>query len=693
MGYRIRRLVRKVCPVLLAAGLGITLLGNAALAESKPGKLANNKPAAAGAVDLSGLEALSDQFMKGRTGAADPPGTAIVVVQDGRIVFKKGYGFADVEKKLPVDPDQTVFRIGSVTKSFTAAAIMKLADQGKIDLKADVQKYMDGIRLDNPFKTPVTVQDLLKHTTGFQVTVETPDFYNEDLTTSVSLRAFVEKELPPVVREPGTSYMYDNFAYNLLGYIIENVSGMPYEEYLDKNLYQPLGMKNTEAAITKKSLQHLAVGYDVDKKAIRPYRTTPTSGPDGGMLLTADDASHFMLALMNGGMYGKTRVWNEESVRQMLHYQTGIHPAFQDTTYGFENLVEANKNNGQLVIGKGGDVPGFSAYMLMIPERKIGIFLVHNKMGSSTQLDWQWYRMFIDHYFPAGDSKTVYMNTPQQQLKRFEGVYTDLRQKVLLTNVTATGAGELTVEDVFGSHKLKQKEPLLFEDEKGHLLGFKEEKDGTISYLKYTIPVSYAKKSTHAFADVPADSEYAPFIGQLKAMEVIQGDKDGRYQPSKAVTRAEMTSTLIRILGLTLSKSPARFDDIAGSWAEREIETAAEAGLVQGISKKSFAPDKTLTRLDAAAFMAHAFRQTSLITHAFRTSTPEQLSQLHLEQIKVAEKLDSADLDNVKFIIALGLTGPDAAAAKDGTIAFRPADPLTRQEAAAWFTKFIPLIM
>ena len=631
-------------------------------------------------VDLSGLEALSDQFMRGRTGVEEPPGTAIVVVQDGRIVFQKGYGFADVGKKSAVDPTKTVFRVGSVTKVFTAAAILKLVEQGKIDLKEDVQKYMGGLKLDNLYKTVVTVHDLLTHTSGFQVTVEPPEFYTPDLKSNVSLRDYVEQRMPPVVREPGTSYMYDNFAFNLLGYIVENVSGMPFEQYVKENIFNPLHMKNTEIAISDQSLPQLATGYDADNKPMPPYATTPREMADGGMLMTTEDAAHFMIALLNGGKVGDIQIWSKTSIEKMQRFQTGIHRAFPDATYGFENLFEANKNNGLHVIGKGGDVPGFSAYMLLMPEKNIGIFLVHNKMGASTKLAWAWYTRFVDQYFPVSGGKPAALSTPIEQLKRFEGVYTDLRMNFLLTNVAATGPGELTVEILGQSQKLKQIDPLLFVDESGRMLAFKEKRDGSISYLKYRNPVSYAQNASATFSDVERASEYAPPIGQLKAMGILRGTEDGRFHPKRSVTRAEMTAWMVRMMGFTLTKKPVRYEDAAGMWAAREIETAMEAGLVQGVTDKSFAPDQTLTRQDAAEFFTRALQETA---------SPEQLAELPLDQVKLAQPGDPEADTSMKMIIAMGLTGSDVAVKRDGAVDFRPKDTLTREEAAYWFAQFI----
>ncbi|MBY9077941.1 serine hydrolase [Paenibacillus sp. HN-1] len=668
---------------LIMTGMVLMLTINSGYASSA-NAMEKSMSAASGYVDMTKLEKLSDQYMAERIGNEEgAPGAAIVVVQNGRTILKKGYGFADIKRKAAVDPDHTLFRIGSVTKTFTASAIMQLAEQGKIDLSADVQKYMGGIRLDNPFSTPVTVHDLLTHTSGFKVTVETQADMSEDLGSYVPLEDFILKKKPPVVREPGTSYMYDNFAYNLLGYIIEKVSGMPYQQYMEEHILKPLEMSNTEMIISDQLRSRLATGYDENNNPIAPYTLQPSVAPDGGMLTTADDAAHFMIAQLNGGMYRNNRLWNDTTAAQMQHYQSGIHPESPDTTYGYENLLEPGKNNGRIIIGKGGDVPGYSSFMLLLPEENIGVFMAFNKLVSSAYAAREWNQMFMDEFFPAvSQEQAAYMDTPQHQLKRFAGLYSDLRVPIMLTKVSASGNGELTVEDDFtGVHQLRQREPLLFKDENGGLLAFKEDKNGGISYLKYGDPVSYAGKSPALFADVRLGSEYATCIEQLQAIGIVQGN-NGRYSPGKAVTRAEMAAMIVRMLGSDLSTAPSRFNDVSGTWAEREIETAAAAGFMQGTKDGSFDPNRKMTREEAAA----------ILTPVFKSVASAALSQFRPDAIKLADKTDfaaPATADSAKLLVAAGITGPDVTVAADGTVNFRASEPMTREDAAVWFIHFI----
>ncbi|BCJ93816.1 hypothetical protein acsn021_13850 [Anaerocolumna cellulosilytica] len=668
--------------ILSITGLAIILTVITFISQNKKNEAKPVKQPSSGVIDSAELEKLLNQFMDEKIGVdKEAPGAAVAVVQDGRIVLSKGYGYADLNKNTAVDPKQTLFRIGSVTKTFTAAAIMQLVEEGKLDLYRDIQAYLDGIEFNNPFAEPVTIHHLLTHTSGFQVTTETMQDIYEDLSTFISLKEYIDKNKPPVIREPGTSYMYDNYAYNLLGFIIGNVTGMSYQQYMEEYILKPLKMNNTHMIITEQALMHLAVGYGSDDNPLAPYTLTPAEAPDGGMLTTAEDVAHFMIAQLNGGIYDGNYLWSEDSLKLMQQYQSSISSEYPDASYGYENLLESGKHYGQWIIGKGGDVPGYSSFILMFPKEKFGIFIAFNKQVSSAYVAREWNQLFIEQYLPVpSTAPPTYLKSSQQQLKRFEGTYSDLRIKIMLTKVTATGNGELTVEDDFtGVHKLKQKEELVFEDENGDLLAFKEDKSGNINYLKYGNPVSYAGKSTIIFQDVSANSVYEPYISNLKAMGIVYGASNGKYHPEQPLTRAQLAAMLVRMMGINLVQTRPQFIDTEGTWAERQVETAVAAGLMKGMDGQHFEPDKVLTRQEVAA----------ILVPVFQTAVPDFLSLFQSEKVKLSEKPTSEVADSIKVLVAAGITGPDTVVNENGTVVFRGTELLTRQEAAVWFNNFI----
>ena len=629
--------------------------------------------------DTKELERFADEFMAEQQNTdLAVPGAAIVVVKDDKVLLEKGYGYADKERQIPVDPRKTVFRIGSVTKTFTAAAVMQLVEQGKIDLHVDINKYLEeGIRIRNPFDQPVTMHHLLTHSTGFDVTIETMDDFHDDLTKFVSLSDYVKQRMPDVVRKPGESYMYDNFAFVLQGYIIERVTGIPFHQYMKQNLFQPLDMLNTDLLLTDEVLSHLAKAY-VGGQALDPYALTPTESPDGGMNATASDIGKFMISQLQDGVYQNKRIWSKESIRQMHQYHVAIHPRVEDATYGYEGAFEPEHNNGQKVITKGGDLIGFSSYMWLIPEQKVGVFFTCN---TSSDLRSAWFIAFMDRYFPSTDAspKPVPLNTPQEQLRRFEGEYSDARISVALTTITAIGDGELLVESLMGKQKVKQIEPLLFKDETGKLMAFKENSDQSISYFKYMNPVSYSQKiTTPKYQDVLAISEYAPYIRHLQLIGILKGNHEN-FEPTRAMTRAEATALIIRILGVQLSQEPVKFKDTAGNWAAAQIQTAVQLGIVEGRTDDAFSPEDPVTRQEAALMIARAFKE----------QFANYPAELRTDDIELSGPTDEWALEAVKTMVALGLHGPEVAPSKVGTVDYHSRRELTREEAAALFSTTI----
>lgn len=176
-------------------------------------------------------------------------GSNFVVVKDGKVLLNKGYGYADKDKKIPVDKD-TVFQIASVSKTFTGLAAMQLADKGAIDLNHDIHEYLDGLKVPNKTGTPLTMFNLLTYTSGVDLpditTYTSPDYINQE----IPMKEFLKEHMPTVVRTPGESYTYDNFAFLLAGYAIENVSNLRFDQYMEKNIFKPLEMSSTSTRFT-----------------------------------------------------------------------------------------------------------------------------------------------------------------------------------------------------------------------------------------------------------------------------------------------------------------------------------------------------------------------------------------------------------------------------------------------------------
>ena len=203
-----------------------------------------------GPTTVEEMEAFVDGFMDAQMKSGPIAGAAVVVVKDGQVFFQKGYGYEDTEKRTPVDPAQTLFRPGSVSKLFTWTAIMQLVEQGKIDLDADVNTYLKDFKVDATFPEPVKVRNIMTHTGGFEDGGVGYLFAGtaEDL---LPLGEWLAAHQPARVRPPttdfsdGTNASYSNWATALGGHIVEVVSGQSFDDYIEQHIFQPLGMERS----------------------------------------------------------------------------------------------------------------------------------------------------------------------------------------------------------------------------------------------------------------------------------------------------------------------------------------------------------------------------------------------------------------------------------------------------------------
>ncbi|MBP1997064.1 serine hydrolase [Paenibacillus eucommiae] len=587
-----------------AAVKQLASFGNATLPHSDN---ASTKDYTSGPREAKEAEAFLDAFfakdaIKQKAGAV-----TVSVVQDGKVLVSKGYGVTDQTSKSLVDASQTTFRIASISKVFTAAAIMQLVDQGEISLQDNIEKYLDGYKVTSPFDTPVTIENLLTHSTGFEVREPTDASYLTDASQKpISLKESIFDQFPPVVRKPGTSYMYDNFASRLQGYIVQQVSGEPFGSYMEKHLFGPLGMTSSSFSLTKDLVGRLVTSYDEAGSAIPVYDFSPSEWPEGSMVSTASDMALFMKAFLNDGRAADgTVILSPESVKAMSTYHMAIHPDVPDMTYGFESPVAPSNTNGEDVISKGGDILGFSSLLWLLPERKTGVFVSYN---ANQDLRNDLFTAFMDHYY-AGRKSAVgpegFQPLPKEVLAKFEGLYSDLRIK-LLTKVEATGDGTLMVSDVSSRHELKQVDDLLFVDEEGKSLAFKKDADGRITYLKYSNLFSYAAKipeDQEGFPDVSADYPYASYILGLKSLGFLTDDLSKPFQPWQVVTRGAFIHAFNAIWSIPQSPNPSSFKDIENSPYRKDIQAALESGLLNGTGEDLFEPDRPIRREEAAAIV------------------------------------------------------------------------------------------
>ena len=368
------------------------------------------------------VEAWLDGFMTFALERGDIPGAVVVIVKDGQVLLEKGYGFADVEKRKPVDAAQTLFRPGSVSKLFTWTAVMQLVERGKLDLDADVNTYLDFKIPPGPAGEPITLRNVMTHTPGFEEAVK--ELITENPDRLIPLGEAVKRWTPNRIFKAGTMPAYSNYATSLAGYIVERVSGQSFDDYLDQNIFKPLGMahasfrqplpKALEAAMSK--------GYKSDDDKPQGYELISLA-PAGSLAATGSDMARFMIAHLQNGAYGDQRILSEETAKLMHGTPLTIIPGLNRMVLGF---YETN-TNGRRVIAHGGDTQYFHSDLQLYVDDGVGYFISVNsagKEGAAGPLRGAFFRQFSDRYLPGpGFTGKVDEKTAKEHAQAIAGTY------------------------------------------------------------------------------------------------------------------------------------------------------------------------------------------------------------------------------------------------------------------------------
>ncbi|MFX3638991.1 MAG: serine hydrolase domain-containing protein [Candidatus Pristimantibacillus sp.] len=329
------------------------------------------------------LEQTIDSVVLNGMETAHIPGTAVVVTIGDEIIFSKGYGYADVERQIPVNPQQTIMRIGSLTKTLTATAVMQLKERGKLALDQDVGTYLTAFKVPSYRNQPITLQHLLTHTAGLDEAIYELAAASESRAMSADqyLRRYFAMQ--PPIREPGTEFAYSNAGLGLAGVVVEQIAGSTLSDYMSHNLFEPLDMPSATFSVRENdpNMAKSYVYHDGNYVQI-PYSYLNLPG-SGVLSVVPNEWAHFMLAQLNGGLYAGQRITADATIEEMHARQFSEHPDMEGVGYGF---FRDRLPNGMLILWHLGNVDGFSAKMQLIPAQKLGIFVISNATASGTQL-------------------------------------------------------------------------------------------------------------------------------------------------------------------------------------------------------------------------------------------------------------------------------------------------------------------
>lgn len=395
--------------------------------KEKPATPAPPPPAAPAGHEMteSDVQAFLDGLIPMQLAREDIAGATVVVVKDGKVLFAKGYGYSNVKKKTPITFD-TVFRPGSISKLFTWTAVMQLVERGKLNLDTDVNEYLD-FNVPHTFEKPVTLRNLMTHTPGFEETlkdleVETPD-------RLPALAAFLKTHEPRQIFAPGTIPAYSNYGAALAGYIVQRVSGIPYEQYIEQNIFEPLKMKTAtfREPLPDAIKPLMSDGYSVASEDAHPFELiTPNPAPDGSLSASARDMVPFMIAHLQNGQYEGAQILRPETAQLMHARQFTMDPAIEGMCLGF---YEENRN-GHHIIGHGGDLTYFHSDLHLVLDANLGFFVSYNSTGKGEQdpRSFLWEK-FLDRYFPYTPPALPAMTEAEKaEVKRAVGNYVPSRR-------------------------------------------------------------------------------------------------------------------------------------------------------------------------------------------------------------------------------------------------------------------------
>lgn len=357
------------------------------------------------------LATLLDPLLDREMARRNIPGAVCVVVADGRLVFAKGYGVTDSDTKQPVDPATTVFRLASVSKVFAAVAVMQLVEQGKLDLHADVNSYLKKLELPQTYPDPVTLDHLLTHTGGFD-----DRYLGMGARTEADLPPlgdYLARRMPPRVMPSGRYFSYSNHGFALAGHVVEQISDLPFPEYAQRFIFNPLGMTHSTFIITPEIQRNLATGY-ADFRGTRSQVPidAPQTVPASSLAATGRDMANFMIAMLQLGRFGNTRILGEAAARDMQATHFTQRQGLPGRAYAFEERFE----NGLRVLEHGGHIFGFISEMILIPEKNTGLFMSYNTQ--ETGMDNAVLHAFYNRFFPAKPEPAIWTTPPGWETRR-----------------------------------------------------------------------------------------------------------------------------------------------------------------------------------------------------------------------------------------------------------------------------------
>ena len=462
-------------------------------AKSQPAAKTSERklPPSAPELTATDLEAFLDGLIPAQLEREDIAGAAVAVVKDGKVLFAKGYGFSDVQKRKSVSPAETLFRPGSISKLFTWTSVMQLVEQGKLDLDRDVNDYLD-YKIPPAFSKPITLRNVLTHTPGFEETAK--ELFVADASKMRPLGEYLREHIPGRIFPPGVTPAYSNYATAMAGYIVQRTSGKPFEQYVADNIFIPLGMGHTTFVqpLPPNLSSFMSNGYQQASKEAKPYEFVQAF-PAGSVATSAADMCIFMMAHLQDGRWNDKQILKPETAKLMHARAFGSDPRLNGMALGFYEETR----NGHRIIGHGGDTLYFHSDLHLIHDSNVGFFVSYNSAGKGevsgrTIL----FEKFLDRYFPYTPSAPA-VASAKENADEVAGLYVASRrgEKSFLkvteflgqAKAFANSDGTLSIDPLKDTNgELKRYEeisPLLYRQVHGQdLIGFHKNSNGLMEF-------------------------------------------------------------------------------------------------------------------------------------------------------------------------------------------------------------------
>ncbi len=306
------------------------------------------------------------------------PGGAIVVVRDGRVLLAKGYGFADLGERRPVDPERSLFRAASISKLLPWLLVMQLVEEGRLDLDKDVNAYLD-FRIPEAFGLPITMRRLMTHSAGFPERFH--GVFDPDLSEPLGRK--LKENIPERVYAPGTTIAYSNYGAALAGYVVERLRGEPWQRLVGKRIFAPLGMRRSTVAqpVPAPLRADLVSTYAYGSTRPGKFRVTPLA-PMGALTASPADMGRLLAMLTRGGRSETARIVSPRTLEHMFALQKPLGPGLPDG-FGLGFLV--GRYRGVHYAGHAGNMSTVATDLELLPERGLGYYYVFNSQGPNEE--------------------------------------------------------------------------------------------------------------------------------------------------------------------------------------------------------------------------------------------------------------------------------------------------------------------